>query len=126
MLDIGPKSKREIRCLPYGYFLGTSKCGTSDLMNTIEKHPNITLGSSGDYSWWNLKLVGRWQHEIQKRSGERERERAEEKRWKDKGKERGRQKEREGIALKQMMFMLTRSYSDDADKLCEPRTYCCQ
>ena len=45
--------KWRIRCLPYFYIPGISKCGTTDLYTAINKHPDVASTSMKEPIFWN-------------------------------------------------------------------------
>ena len=53
-------TKSQLRCLPYYYIVGTSKCGSTDLHQALERHPAIVAGALKEPKWLIKHRVGRW------------------------------------------------------------------
>ena len=42
-----------IRCVPYFFIPGVSKCGTTDLYAALTKHPEMAAGPVKEPVYWN-------------------------------------------------------------------------
>ena len=42
-----------LRCLPYFYLAGVSKCGTTDLYNALSRHKDVLGGVRKEPTYWN-------------------------------------------------------------------------
>ena len=51
-----------MRCLPYFYLAGFSKCGTSDLFDAISRHPQFARPFTKEAQYWNWN---RWKYRIE-------------------------------------------------------------
>ena len=58
-----PSNPWRLRCLPLVYIIGVSKCGTSDLFETLVTHPHITSGATKEPFFWDW---GRWNRNKEK------------------------------------------------------------
>jgi hypothetical protein len=56
--DIDNGIKSRLRCLPYFYFVGVTKAGTTDLKYQISKHPDIVRPFLSEINWWNRRRQG--------------------------------------------------------------------
>ena len=46
-----------LRCLPYFYVAGFTKCGTSDLYDKISQHPHVIREEFKELQWWKRRRV---------------------------------------------------------------------
>ena len=51
--------QRRLRCLPYFYFAGVTKGGTSDMKFELAKHPEIVPPLLQELYWWNKFRQGK-------------------------------------------------------------------
>ncbi|KAK9965997.1 hypothetical protein ABG768_005051 [Culter alburnus] len=49
---------QRLRCLPYFYIVGQSKCGTTDLYERLRLHPDVHLTPPKEPHWWCRKRFG--------------------------------------------------------------------
>ncbi|XP_042168678.1 carbohydrate sulfotransferase 15-like isoform X2 [Oncorhynchus tshawytscha] len=47
-----------IRCLPYFYIIGQPKCGTTDLYDRLQLHPEVRFTTFKEPHWWTRKRFG--------------------------------------------------------------------
>ena len=47
-----------MRCLPYYYIIGPQKSGTTDLYNSLIKHPGVIQGMAKEPHWWPRSRQG--------------------------------------------------------------------
>ena len=53
--------RQRLRCLPYFYLAGVTKCGTSDLFDKLLLHPYVKASLVGkEAQWWNRRALGMW------------------------------------------------------------------
>ena len=50
--------RTRLRCLPYFYFVGVTKAGTTDLKYQLGKHPDIVDPLLSEINWWNRRRQG--------------------------------------------------------------------
>ena len=49
---------QKLKCLPYFYQIGATKSGTTDLYRAVSLHPEIVMGSTKEFMYWNWKRLG--------------------------------------------------------------------
>ena len=54
--------RTRIRCIPYFYFVGVTKAGTTDLKFQLNKHPEIAAPLLSEINWWNRRRQGESPH----------------------------------------------------------------
>ncbi|XP_029604429.1 carbohydrate sulfotransferase 15 [Salmo trutta] len=47
-----------MRCLPYFYIIGQPKCGTTDLYDRLQLHPEVRFTTFKEPHWWTRKRFG--------------------------------------------------------------------
>ncbi|KAK6293908.1 hypothetical protein J4Q44_G00362340 [Coregonus suidteri] len=47
-----------LRCLPYFYIIGQPKCGTTDLYDRLQLHPEVRFTTFKEPHWWTRKRFG--------------------------------------------------------------------
>lgn len=50
--------RSRLRCLPYFYFVGVTKSGTTDLKFQLNKHEHIEEPLLSEINWWNRRRQG--------------------------------------------------------------------
>ena len=49
-----------IRCLPFYYLIGFPKCGSTDLYESISRHPTMVRAGKKEPHWWSRRRLWKW------------------------------------------------------------------